>query len=233
MTLRGFRRSYVAIVICAAATLPSVGVCEISLTASTDFRGSLVLLEEIYRPNETTPPNIGGSNSGYVASVSKTYQDVRALPSLSVNFRSILYEYDKLGVGLHQAFNYVDLRATYPNGFSISYSDISLKFTESASFNLRSFELSFGPYLQWKAIERLHLTASLLLIHQRLKLSSELGSWELEDRLDRTYLGWNASIDYSFVTNYSTGRLHPSVFLNVAGRPNETNLSVGLRISFQ
>lgn len=232
MRLFSCKRNYVAFVFFAMATFPSAGISEVSLNTSSDLRGALVVLGEIYKPNTSGSSESGTPSSGSSTSESRTQQNFQVLPSIGLGYRTLLFRNDDFRFGLYGAFNYVDLRANYPSGFRISSSGRNINFTEPASFDLQSFDVGFGPYVQWRFSENLYVAASFMWVHQRLKLSSRLGNWNLEDRLDRSFFEGNASVEYNFLSGHFRDTWRPSVYVNFAGRPGENNVSVGLKLTF-
>lgn len=235
------RKTFFAIALCAMALVPRVGFAEVSVSLSTDLRGSIAFLEKFYRPNSSNssgdpadnePSDGSQSTPASSASSEETIEQFNIFPAFSVSYTHELVEHQTLSFGLHGAFSYVNLRARYPDGFTISSSGRSIRFTESASFTLQSFDFGLGPYVRWQPSQNLRANFSILLTHQRLELSSRLGSWNLEDRLERSFVEWNTSLEYAIFNDLTGERVRPSLVFAFAGRPSETTASIGLKLSF-
>jgi hypothetical protein len=97
---------------------------------------------------------------------------------------------------------------------------------------LKSFDVGLGPYVRWQPSQKIRANFTILLTHQRLELSSRLGSWNLEDRLERSFVEWNSSLEYAIFNDFTGDRIVPSLVLALAGRPRETTASIGLKLSF-
>lgn len=217
---------------------PIVGYSEVTVSLSTDLRGSITFLEDLYRPNSPRPPADQGPSDGYQPSVAasatpgETVEKFGILPAFSVGYTHELVAHQTMTAGLRGAFTYVNLRARYPDGFTISSSGRNITFVEPASFTLKSFDLGLGPYVRWQPSQNLRADFSIFLTHQRLELSSSLGSWNLEDRLEHSFVEWNSSLEYAIINDFTGDRILPSLVLALAGRPRETTASVGLKLSF-
>mgnify|MGYP001128640486 CR=1 FL=1 len=227
-----------AIALCTMALTPRVGYSEVSVSLSTDLRGSIAFLEEFYRPNSSNSPSdiepSDGSQSSAASSATsgETVEQFDILPAISVGYTQELVARQTLTAGFRGAFSYVNLKARYPDGFTISSSGRNLTFVESASFTLQSFDFGLGPYVRWQPSQNLRANFAVLLTHQRLELSSRLGSWNLEDRLERSFFEWNSSLEYAVFNDFTDDRIVPSLVLTLAGRPRETTASIGLKLSF-
>lgn len=232
------RKALFAIALCAMALLPRVGFAEISVSLSTDLRGSIALLEEFYRPNRSNSPSdiepSNGSQSSAASSATSggTVERFNILPAISVGYTQELVAHQTLTAGIRGAFSYVNLTARYPDGFTISSSGRNITFVESASFTLKSFDVGLGPYVRWQPSQKLRANFAILLTHQRLELSSSLGSWNLEDRLERSFFEWNSSLEYAVFNDFTGDQIVPSLVLALAGRPEETTVSIGIKLSF-
>ena len=233
-----------AIVLCMVAFSVRPAFAELSISISTDLRGSISFLEEIYQPNGSQ--SSAGSQSSSDASsssstsssslkdrASETTEQFRVLPAVRLRYRHIFIEQHDLRVGLHGSLSYVKLRARYPDGFTISAGSRNVRFTEPVSFTLESVDFGLGPFIQWQLTRNLDVNAAITRVDQRLKLSSELGSWNLEDSLQRTFIEWSSSIEYTILDRLAGDRIRPSIFLSIVGRPKEKVIGLGLRFMFE
>jgi hypothetical protein len=232
------RKAVNAIALCAMALTPKVGYSEATVSLSTDLRGSITFLEDLYRPNIPRPPAGQGPSDGSQSSVTasatsgETVENFDILSAFSVGYTHELVAHQTMAAGIRGAFSYVNLKARYPDGFTISSSGRNITFIESASFILKSFDLGLGPYVSWQPSKNLRADFSILLIHQRLELSSSLGSWNLEDQLERSFVEWNSSLGYAILSDLTGDRICPTLVLALVGRPTDTTASIGLRLSF-
>lgn len=220
-----------AIALCAIALIPKVAYSEVTVSLSTDLRGSISFLEELYRPN--SPRSLAGQGAlGGSAKSGETVEKFDILPAISVNYTHELVAHQTLTAGIRGAFSFVNLKASYPDGFTISSSDRNISFLESASFTLKSFDFGLGPYVRWQPSQKLRVNFGILLTHQRLQLSSRLGSWNLEDRFERSFVEWDSSLEYAIFNDFTIERILPSLVLALSGRPTETTASIGIKWSF-
>jgi len=228
-----------AIALCAMALSPREVSAELSFSISTDLRGSISFLGDIYQPNSLTPSDGNQSTNGTQPPTSSgsssddTIEQFDVLPALHLSYSRVLAEQRTLSFGFHGAFSYVNLSARYPDGFTILSSGKNISFTEPAAFTLKSFDLSLGPYVQWELTKNLQVNAAILLVNQRVVLSSRLGSWDLEDRIKRSFFEWSASMEYTPFGSLAGGRLRPALLLSVVERPRETTFSLGLKFAFE
>lgn len=237
------RQLIFAIVLCAVAFSVRPAFAEFSISASTDLRGSISFLGEIYQSNgsKSTAGNqsfssgqlsSSSSSSSFNGPLKATTEQFRVFPALRLGYRHVFLEQQNLLLGIQGSLSYVKLRARYPNGFRISKANRNFRFTEPVSFSLESVDFGLGPYVQWRLMRNLDVNIVISRVDQHLKLSSTLGSWALEDRLQRSFIEWSSSVEYTFFDSLIGERIRPSIFLSIVGRPEENVFGLGLRFSF-
>ena len=242
MWLAATRKLIFAIIICAAAFSVKPAFAELSISASTDLRGSIAFLGEIYQPNgsnstagnqslssgQSSSPSSSSSNGP----TKEETEQFRLFPTLQLRYRHVFLEQPDFVLGIQGSLSYVNLRTRYPDGFRISLANRNLRFTEPASFTLESVDFGLGPYMQWQLMRNFNVNIVISRVDQHLKLSSTLGSWALEDRLQRSFIEWSSSVEYTFFDSLIGERIRPSIFLSIVGRPEENVFGLGLRFSF-
>ncbi len=233
-----------------AATLCMVGLyvrpghAELSISISTDLKGSISFLEDSYQRNDSQSSvedeSSGGDESSSPSSSSsfddfsiETKGRFRVIPPLRVRYRYPVIEQQSLQIGVHGSFGYLNLRLRYSDGITISAGERNVSFIEPVSFTLESINFGFGSYMRWQVTRNLSVNASLTRVNQRLELSSTLGSWNMNDRLQRSFVEWSSAVEYTIFDSLTGDSVRPSLFLSFADRPKEKEIGLGLQFAFE